>query len=89
MARFLKSKSLAAKMGCGMFLARNGSPLGMGAEALTTNILLLRIINRTFYDSQAEEMRHSISAPEQRLRGGFLLGVDLLANGRGSGLVFG
>ena len=61
----------------------------MGAEALTTNILLLRIINRTFYDSQAEEMHDSISAREERLRGGFFLGVDLLANGRGSGLVFG
>jgi hypothetical protein len=33
----------------------------MGAEALTTNILLLRVINRTLYDSQAEEMHDSIN----------------------------
>lgn len=76
-------------MGCRMFFARNASPLGMGAEALTTNILLLRVINRTLYDSQAEEMRDSTSVREERLRDGFLLGVDLFANSRCSGLVFG
>lgn len=60
----------------------------MGAEPLTTNILLSRVINRTLYDSQAEEMPDSISAPEERLGGGFLLGVDLFANSGCSGLVF-
>jgi hypothetical protein len=61
MARRLKSKIIAAKMGFRMFFVRNASPLGMGAEALTTNILLLRVINRTLYGSQAEEKPDSIN----------------------------